>query len=62
VPELPEIAASARGMQSELAGKTITSVEVWQPKSLHLAQEQSSADLIGQLLGSWLHWRSSGRS
>jgi len=59
MPDLPEIAARAPEMRSELVGKTITSVELLQPKSLSLPAEQFSADLIEPFLGSWFHWRSS---
>ncbi|MFN2121112.1 MAG: DNA-formamidopyrimidine glycosylase family protein, partial [Anaerolineales bacterium] len=34
MPELPEIAVFARDMQKELVGRTISSVEVFQPKCL----------------------------
>ena len=42
MPELPEIATRAREMRSELVGKTITSVEVLQPKSLNLRRRSSA--------------------
>ena len=60
MPELPEIAARAREMRSELVGKTITAVEVLQPKSLNLPPEEFSTALMGATLvdvtyrGKWL--------
>jgi len=60
VPELPEIAARAREMRFELVGKTITSVEVLQPKSLNLPPEEFRTALTGATLvdvsyhGKWL--------
>ena len=38
MPELPEIATFARDMQKELAGRTITGIEVLQPKCLNLPE------------------------
>ena len=43
MPELPEIVTLARDMQKELAGKTITGVEVLQPKCLNLPEEDFAA-------------------
>jgi formamidopyrimidine-DNA glycosylase len=39
MPELPEITVFARDMQKELVGRTITSIEVLQPKCLNLPEE-----------------------
>ena len=38
MPELPEIVTLARNMQQELAGRTITGVEVLRPKCLNLPE------------------------
>ena len=60
MPELPEIATRAREMRSELVGKTITAVEVLQPKSLNVPPEEFSTALTGATLvdvtyrGKWL--------
>jgi len=40
MPELPEIATLARDMQKELVGRTISSVEVLQPKCLNLLEDE----------------------
>ena len=39
MPELPEIAVFARDMQKELVGRTISGIEVLQPKCLNLPEE-----------------------
>jgi formamidopyrimidine-DNA glycosylase len=60
VPELPEITVLARQMKSELVGKTITHVEVLQPKCVNLSEEAFSKALTGARLmdvthhGKWL--------
>ncbi len=52
MPELPEITLLARQMKAELVGKTITGVEVLQPKSLNILQETFTEALVGaRLLG-----------
>jgi formamidopyrimidine-DNA glycosylase len=38
MPELPEIVTLARDMQQELAGRTITGIEILQPKCLNLPE------------------------
>ena len=43
MPELPEIAVFARNMHQELAGRTITGVEVLQPKCLNLPEDDFAA-------------------
>jgi formamidopyrimidine-DNA glycosylase len=45
--ELPEIYLIAQQMNTELVGKTITDVEVLQPKCLNLAPDEFSAALKG---------------
>jgi formamidopyrimidine-DNA glycosylase len=63
MPELPEIASRARQMQAELVGKTITVVEVLQPKCLNVAKKKFIAALTGARLlevthrGKWLFIR-----
>lgn len=47
MPELPEIAVFARDMQKELVGRTITQIEVLQPKCLNLPEK----DFLGALSG-----------
>lgn len=60
MPELPEIAVHAREMKKALLGKTITGIEVLQPKSLNVPKETFIEALTGaQLLdvtyrGKWL--------
>lgn len=50
MPELPEIYLFARDMQRELAGKTITHIEVLQPKCLNVPEEQFVQVLAGATL------------
>jgi formamidopyrimidine-DNA glycosylase len=47
MPELPEITARAREMKQALLGKTITNIEVLQPKCLNVPQETFSEALKG---------------
>jgi formamidopyrimidine-DNA glycosylase len=47
MPELPEIYCRANEMKRELVGRTITAVEVIQPKSLNLPVEEFQAALTG---------------
>jgi formamidopyrimidine-DNA glycosylase len=60
MPELPEIAVLAHGMQKELVGRTVSSVEVLQPKCLNLPADEFQAALIGAQIrevtshGKWL--------
>ena len=60
MPELPEIVVFARDMRKELAGRTISSVEVLQPKCLNLPVEDFQAALSGAEIrdvtprGKWL--------
>jgi formamidopyrimidine-DNA glycosylase len=60
MPELPEIAVLARQMQRELVGKTITGIEVLQPKCLNLPEQAFVDALDGALLlnvaqrGKWI--------
>jgi formamidopyrimidine-DNA glycosylase len=60
MPELPEIAVFARDMQKELVGRTITEIEVLQPKCLNLPPEDFQAALVGARIlqviphGKWL--------
>lgn len=60
MPELPEIAARARQMDRELAGKTITQIEVFQPKCLNLPGGEFSHSLVESRIlsvshkGKWL--------
>lgn len=60
MPELPEIAVRAHEMKRELVGKTISAIEVLQPKCLNLPPEEFSAALAGARLlnvtqrGKWL--------
>jgi formamidopyrimidine-DNA glycosylase len=60
MPELPEITARAREMKAELVGKTITGIEVLQPKCLNVPEETFVDRLTGARLldvssrGKWL--------
>jgi formamidopyrimidine-DNA glycosylase len=60
MPELPEVAVFARDMQKELVGRTITEIEIRQPKCLNLPQEDFEAALAGARIfrvtphGKWL--------
>jgi formamidopyrimidine-DNA glycosylase len=52
MPELPEIYTLARQMNRELAGKVITGIEVIQPKSLNIPEDDFVKALTGaQILG-----------
>jgi formamidopyrimidine-DNA glycosylase len=60
MPELPEIFVFARDMRRELVGRTISGVEVLQPKCLNVPAEDFQAALIGAEIrdvaprGKWL--------
>jgi formamidopyrimidine-DNA glycosylase len=60
MPELPEITLLARQMNAQLVGKTITGVEVLQPKCLNISVEAFADALTGARLlavtnrGKWL--------
>jgi formamidopyrimidine-DNA glycosylase len=60
VPELPEITIFARDMQKELVGRTISAVEVLQPKCLNVPVAEFQAALTGAEIravvpqGKWL--------
>jgi formamidopyrimidine-DNA glycosylase len=60
VPELPEITVFARDMRKELVGRTITGIEVPQPKCLNVPVEDFRAALTGAEIrdvtprGKWL--------
>lgn len=47
MPELPEIIIFARQMKRELVSKTISAIEVLQPKSLNVPEKKSVAGLTG---------------
>ena len=56
MPELPEIAVFARDMQKGLIGRTISGVEVLQPKCLNLPEEDFRAALTdARILGVTSH-------
>ncbi len=46
MPELPEIASRTREMKKELVGKTISGIEVKQPKSLNVSLRVFQAGLV----------------
>lgn len=60
MPELPEIFVLARDMQKELVGRTISGIEVLQPKCLNVEAEAFQAALTGAQIcrvtarGKWL--------
>lgn len=60
MPELPEITVFARDMKRELVGRTITGIEVIQPKCLNIPEAEFGTALTGaQILavtprGKWL--------
>jgi formamidopyrimidine-DNA glycosylase len=60
MPELPEIALFARDMQRELLGRTISAIEVLQPKCLNIPVEEFQSALAGARIlsvaprGKWL--------
>jgi formamidopyrimidine-DNA glycosylase len=60
MPELPEIAVFACDMQTELVGRTISQIEVLQPKCLNLPKEDFQDALVGARIlrvaphGKWL--------
>lgn len=47
MPELPEIFSRAKEMQQEFVGRTITGVEVLQPNSLNIGEDNFTAHLSG---------------
>jgi formamidopyrimidine-DNA glycosylase len=65
MPELPEIAIFARDMQKELVGRTISAIEVLQPKCLNTSEAEFQDALTdAQILavtprGKWLQVRTS---
>jgi formamidopyrimidine-DNA glycosylase len=60
MPELPEITVLAHQMKTQLVGKTITSIQVLQPKCLNLPEESFVGALTGARMldvshhGKWL--------
>jgi formamidopyrimidine-DNA glycosylase len=60
MPELPEVTRMARQMQAELVGKTITGIEVLQPKCLNVPEDTFIDALSGAQVcsvsnrGKWL--------
>ena len=60
MPELPEITVLARQMKQELVGKTISGIEVLQPKCLNVAERTFVESLTGARLldvshrGKWI--------
>ncbi|MFC2046624.1 DNA-formamidopyrimidine glycosylase family protein, partial [Chloroflexota bacterium] len=60
MPELPEIAIFARDMQKELVGRTISAIEVLQPKCLNVSESDFQGALTGAQIitvtprGKWL--------
>jgi formamidopyrimidine-DNA glycosylase len=60
MPELPEIASRALEMRASLVGKTITSIEILQPKCLNVPEDDFRAALTGARLldvsnrGKWI--------
>jgi formamidopyrimidine-DNA glycosylase len=60
MPELPEITVFARDMRKELVGRTITGIEVLQPRCLNVPVEEFQAALAGAEIrdvtprGKWL--------
>ncbi len=65
MPELPEIAILARDMQKELVGRTISSVQVLQPKCLNVSEAEFQDALTGAHIlaitphGKWLQVKTS---
>jgi len=63
MPELPEIASRAREMNAALPGKTITAVEVLQPKCLNVPVDDFTRALTGATIqevtyrGKWIMTR-----
>jgi len=60
MPELPEIVCRAREMNQALTGRSITSIEVLQPKCLNVSNDAFKAGLVGAKVktttnrGKWL--------
>ena len=52
MPEVPEIASRARELNIALAGKTISAVEILQPKCLNVSIEEFTAGLTGAVIES----------
>ncbi len=55
MPELPEITVLARQMKTELVGKTLTNIEVLQPKCLNVPEEAFVDALAGAQLLDVIH-------
>jgi formamidopyrimidine-DNA glycosylase len=56
MPELPEVASRAREMNAALPGKTISAVEVLQPKCLNVPVEEFARGLTGATIQD-VHYR-----
>lgn len=60
MPELPEIFSRAKELKSELVGRTITNVEVLQPNSLNMHEQDFISKLSGAVIrdikphGKWI--------
>ncbi len=65
MPELPEIASRAREMRTELAGKFISGMEIYQPKCLNVEPQVFQSALSGARIedvshrGKWIFTRTS---
>ena len=65
MPELPEITVFARDMHKELVGRTISAIEVLQPKCLNLPEAEFRSALTGAEIlsvtphGKWLQVQTS---
>jgi formamidopyrimidine-DNA glycosylase len=65
MPEIPEIASRAAEMNSALAGKEITSIEILQPKCLNISPDEFQRALSGASIlqttyhGKWLQTETS---
>jgi formamidopyrimidine-DNA glycosylase len=62
MPEIPETSSRAREMNQALAGKTIVSIQILQPKSLNVTEEHFKDALTGASIrsvtnhGKWIFW------
>ena len=60
MPELPEITCRAREMKVELVGRTISGIEVLQPRCLNVTVDEFEKGLVGARIrdvthhGKWL--------
>jgi len=48
MPELPEVETTLRGIESHLIGRSLSNVDIRQPKLRWLITPELSSDMVGQ--------------